>query len=157
MNPSAQPDIVAQQNDLTFVRIALALAFDYETVYVINTEDDSYVEYRPSENGRGMVPVSEGADFYADTIKNCRKLVWKEDQADFLRAFCKENVLENLKDDGCFDVNYRLVIDGQPRYYFLKTVRGIGSDSKYIIIGVRNEDFETAVKAIYDIFISASI
>ncbi|MDT3843828.1 MAG: aspartate kinase [Bacillota bacterium] len=32
-----------------------------------------------------------------------------------------------------------------------------GSSELNIIIGVRNEDFETAVKAIYDIFISASI
>ena len=32
-----------------------------------------------------------------------------------------------------------------------------GSSELNIIIGVRNEDFEAAVRAIYDIFITASI
>ena len=32
-----------------------------------------------------------------------------------------------------------------------------GSSELNIIVGVRNEDFETAVKAIYDIFVTAEI
>ena len=32
-----------------------------------------------------------------------------------------------------------------------------GSSELNIIVGVRNEDFETAVKAVYDIFVTAEI
>lgn len=125
------------KKSLTFAEIALALASDYESIYVINSLDDSYVEYVPKGNDKELVINSLGEDFYEDTIHNCKLLVYPEDQESFLAAFNKERVIEALKDGKSFSLNYRLVFDGVPYHYFLKTIK---STNDNIVIGVQNID-----------------
>ena len=125
------------KKSLTFAEIALVLASDYESIYVINSLDDSYVEYVPKGNDKELVINSLGEDFYEDTIHNCKLLVYPEDQEAFLAAFNKEHVIEAIKDGKSFSLNYRLVFDGVPYHYFLKTIK---STNDNIVIGVQNID-----------------
>ena len=76
-----------QDKPISFADLALALANDYFQLFVINNEDDSYVEYSPSGEEKELIPVSGGKNFFEDVPKNCRELVWKEDQEYFLAAF----------------------------------------------------------------------
>lgn len=124
---------------ISFARLALALANDYCSIYVINAEDDSYVEYSPSGDDKELVQVSSGKNFYEAVPHNCRELVYKEDQEYFLETFKKSNVLKALEDGHSFSLTYRLVINGEPRYFFLKSIR---SDDRSIVIGVRDIDAE---------------
>ena len=124
---------------LSFTSLAVALASDYLSVYVINTVDDSYVEYNTDGTDKELIPVSEGDNFYEDTVKNVAIQVWPEDQEIFLRVFKKETVLEALKDGGSFTHTYRLNINGEPRYFFLKTIR---AGEEYILVAVRDIDEE---------------
>ena len=123
----------------SFTSLAIALAGDYRSIYVISPEDDSYVEYTTNGTKKDLVIASSGDDFYADTIVNCRKLVYYEDQEAFLNAFRKEEVTKSLEDGNSFYLNYRLVIDGQPQHFYLKTIK---SDDNSIVVGVRNVDSE---------------
>jgi diguanylate cyclase (GGDEF)-like protein len=125
---------------LSFARLALALANDYETVYYLNSETNHYIEYGAIGANKELKVISEGTDFFADTVVNCKKLVYPDDQESFLDAFKRETVLEAVSNGGSFTVNYRLVIKGEPRYYNLKAICGTGEDEKYIIVGVRNVD-----------------
>lgn len=127
-------------DNVTFARLALALANDYESVYYLNSEDDSYVEYSAVGADKDLDIISRGYDFFADSVYNCHRLVYKEDQEMFLSKLRKESMLEAVKNGKSFSVQYRLVINGEPQYYFLKTIRGTGPDNKFIIIGVRNID-----------------
>ncbi|MBP5262509.1 MAG: GGDEF domain-containing protein [Clostridiales bacterium] len=122
---------------ITFGEIALALAGDYDSIYVIDSNDDSYVEYIAEGDNKELVKRQSGDNFYKDVIHNCRELVYPDDQENFLNSFRKETVTEVLKNGRSFSINYRLVIDGTPYHYFLKTIRG--SDDK-VIIGVQNVD-----------------
>ena len=124
---------------ISFARLALALANDYCSIYVINAEDDSYVEYSPSGDDKELVQVSSGKNFYEAVPHNCRELVYKDDQEFFLKAFKKSSVTQALENGRSFSLTYRLVIDGVPRYFFLKTIR---SDDRSIVIGVRDIDAE---------------
>ena len=126
-----------RHQSLTFVNLALALASDYRTLYVIDPEDDSYVEYALQGDGQELIPVSEGENFYNDVPKNVMEQVWPEDQEFFLRAFKKDTVLKALKEQKSFSLTYRLTIEGAPRYFFLKTIR---STDRSIVIGVRDID-----------------
>ncbi len=126
--------------NVTFSRLALALANDYESVFYLNTEDDSYVEYGIDKKEKNLTALMSGSDFFADTVINCRKMVYEEDQEHFLATLRKENLLEALKNGRSFNLKYRLTVSGHPEYYYLKTIKGTGSDDKYIIIGVRNID-----------------
>ena len=122
---------------ITFDEIAQALSKDYESIYVIDSENDSYVEYITEGEDRALVIRSSGDDFYSDADRNCRMMVYPDDQEQFLSSFRKETVTEVLQNGKSFSLNYRLVIDGKPLYYFLKTIKG--ADNK-VIIGVQNID-----------------
>ncbi len=130
------------KTDLSFVRAALALASDYETVYVIDNNDDSYAEYHMSNTEYELKFFSKGDDFYADTVKNCRILVYPDDQDRFLEHFKKEKLLRSLENGRSDSVNYRLVIEGKPVYYSLKAIRDKRGDSDFIFIGVQNVDVQ---------------
>ena len=126
--------------NVSFSEMALALANDYESIYVIDSKDDSYVEYSAEGADKELVVRSSGDSFYESTVRNCRELVWPEDQGTFLRAFRKEQVEEALKNGKSFDLRYRLNINNEPKYYYLKTIRMYNDD---IIIGVQNVDKQT--------------
>lgn len=126
--------------DASFSELALALAMDYESIYVIDSTDDSYVEYSTTGSGNEMTIRSSGENFYDDTIYNCHKLVWPEDQGIFLKSLKKERLMDALANGDSFSLRYRLSVDNQPQYYFLKTIRSTSED---IIIGVRNVDAQT--------------
>ena len=126
---------------LSFASLALALADDYTSLYVIDAEDDSYIEYVPSGENKELEIASKGDNFFEDVPRNCRELVVKEDQANFLKTFSRENVMEALETGRSFTLNYRLLIEGVPRYYSLKTIRSYSDQS--IIVGVQNVDEQT--------------
>lgn len=132
----------AENENLTFARLALALANDYQSVYYLNSEDNSYVEYGASGKDKELIVLSHGKDFFEDTIYNCRRMVYSDDQERFLDTFRKENLFAAVRNNSSFTLNYRLVINGVPCHYNLKTIKGTGPDDKYIIIGVRNVDEE---------------
>ena len=127
----------SQKKAITFNEIALALAKDYDSIYIIDSENDSYVEYITEGEEKKLVIRDSGDDFYKAVIKNCRIMVHPDDQEYFLESFRKETVTEVLKNGKSFSLNYRLMVDGKPLYYFLKTIKG--ADDK-VIIGVQNVD-----------------
>ena len=132
-----------EKQDVTFEHLAMSLAEDYASVYYIDIEDDSYVEYSAEGEDHTLKIISSGDDFFADTQVNCRRLVYAEDQESFLGAFQREKLLEIVRSGGTFTLDYRLVIGGRPTYYNLKTCRATEFDPKHIVIGVRNVDKQT--------------
>lgn len=125
------------RSPVSFVNFALALASDYNRLFVINADDDSYAEYSPDKDSKELVRVSSGEDFFSDVHRDCREQVWEEDQEYFLNAFRKEAVTRALNGGSSFSLTYRLNIGGEPRYHFLKTIR---ASDRSIIIGVQNID-----------------
>ena len=121
---------------ITFEEIALALAKDYDSIYVIYP-NDSYVEYTAEGESMTLVQRDAGENFYEAVPRNCRELVYPEDQEEFLAAFKKETVTEVLRNGKSFTIRYRLMVNGEPQHYYLKTIKG--TDDK-VFIGVRNVD-----------------
>ncbi len=136
----AKPDQKPKNENISFSRLALALADDYESVYLIDLTDDSYVEYSAAGADKTLVQRSSGADFFADVPENTRRLVYHEDQEAFLNTFRKENMMAAVRSGKSFTLDYRLVLGGRTVYYFLKAIRGAGADDRYVVIGVQNVD-----------------
>lgn len=124
--------MIKRDKKISFTSLALALASDYNSLYVVDSQDDSYVEYAPSGADKDLIPISNGDKFFEDVPQNVEKLVWPEDQSSFLDAFQKEAMLHALENGLSFSHTYRLVVDGKPRYYFLKAIQA----DDYIVIGV---------------------
>lgn len=129
------PDIA--KSGISFDWLANVLASDYQSVYVIDTATDGYVEYAPAGVENELEIRSSGENFYADVPFNCKLLVYPDDQEKFLRVFKKENFLEALRTGRSQHLDYRLVNDGETLYCHLKTIRGKGIDNGYILIGVQ--------------------
>lgn len=142
MNPKAEDknSELKGHEIVTFSRLALSLANDYESIYYINANDDSYVEYGASGEDKNLTVLSLGDDFFKDVTFNVPRLVYEDDREDFLKAFEKKNMLSQIEDGRSFMHNYRLVKDGNIVYYQLKAIRGSGIDSGFIIVGVKNVD-----------------
>ncbi|SDA24355.1 diguanylate cyclase (GGDEF) domain-containing protein [Ruminococcus sp. YE71] len=126
-----------RQEPITFSDLALALANDYSRLFVINAEDDSYIEYSHEGTKDELVPVKRGDNFFTDVRRNCREQVWHEDQEFFLDAFGKDAMTAALNNGRSFSMTYRLNIGGAPRYFFLKTIR---ANDRSIIIGIQDID-----------------
>lgn len=127
----------ADTNKISFSQLALSLANDYDSIYVVSLSDDSYAEYSAVGTEKKLELRSSGDNFFEDLIHNCHNLVYIEDQQDFINAFKKERVLRYVKSGKSFTLNYRLLINGIPRYYYLKTIRGFDNN---FLVGVRNVD-----------------
>ncbi len=122
---------------VTFAELALALSSDYESIFVIDADDDSYVEYLAEGDSKSLSINMSGDDFFSDVPHNAELLVHPEDRAYFVETLRKENVISALKSGGSFYLDYRLIKDGRPVYYSLKTIK---SSDRRIIIGVQNID-----------------
>ncbi len=140
-NNSHKPD--------TFVSLALALANDYSQLFVIDSKNYSYEEYSVSNNNKELVFVSGGDNFFQSVQKSARKLVYIDDQKYFLKMFDRSAIIRNLSGNQSFSFSYRLVVDGAPRYYFLKAIR---SGENKIVIGVQDIDEQKRREAITETY-----
>ncbi|MBR5376287.1 MAG: diguanylate cyclase, partial [Lachnospiraceae bacterium] len=117
----------------TFSKIASTLSMDYESIFVISAEDDSYAEYSISGSDNELVVRSSGDDFYADLVEITKERVYQDDQEQVLNLFEKRGLLKKLKKESSVFLNYRLLVKGVPRHYSLKAM--LAPDG-IILIGV---------------------
>ena len=61
-----------EHQNLTFASLALALANDYSSLYVIDSKNDSYVEYVVNGTEKELVPVSRVGTIFS---RMSRKIV----------------------------------------------------------------------------------
>ncbi|MCR5543276.1 MAG: GGDEF domain-containing protein [Eubacterium sp.] len=134
-----------KKESITLSRIALSLASDYESVYYVNSENDHYVEYGvENDENESLDIISEGDDFYGDSIVNAKKIVHKDDRDAFLSIINKDRIKKAFENHETLRLDYRLIINGEVMHYSLKVAQGFGPDDKYVVIGVRN--VENAVR-----------
>lgn len=122
---------------LSFAQIALALANDYSRLFVIDSDDDSYIEYTTAGADKELVQASAGEDFFKAVPRDAREQVWPEDQEYFLNAFQKDTMIRALENGRSFSLTYRLNIEGNPHYFSLKAIRASDHNT---IIGVQDVD-----------------
>ncbi|MBR1445255.1 MAG: GGDEF domain-containing protein [Firmicutes bacterium] len=134
------------ENKITFTDMAIALAKDYTGIYCINTKDDSYVEYSRESDSKKLERRSEGEDFFADGVKNCKIMVHSEDQEKFNKFLDKEQFMKRISRGKTFNLDYRLIINGKEIYCHLKTVKGVGKDAGLVFVGVSNIDKEKRIE-----------
>ena len=127
---------------IDFTQLALSLASDYLSVYYLNMKTLHYCEYSIVDGGQDMKVLSSGDDFFADTKINCRKLVYKDDQENFLRKINRETFEQVFASGESFTLDYRLVIDGVPTHFHLKTIKNCQPGDNHLLVAVRNVEKE---------------
>ena len=125
--------------DISFSNIAEALSADFMDLYYVNLETEDFVEYLPNKNSNELSVAQKGKDFFNAIRRNVKSDIYSEDQDEFIKNITKENIRKVLQQKGSFDCAYRYMLNGEPVYVALKTVR-IGHDENQIVIGISNID-----------------
>lgn len=125
-----------------FQKISESLLTDYSGVYYVNAVTNEYCWYSVNPKFHSLDLEQGGDDFFKNIIRDCKKVVYKEDQHIFIEDIQKENLLSMIEKGGSLNIEYRLVIDGVPTWHSLRLIRGFEDESDYFILGVINIDEE---------------
>ena len=128
-----------KEEQISFSRIA-ALSGNYICIYMVDPETDDFIEYNASSDYEGIGFSKHGTDFFNIALEESNRAIYSDDVDYFQKAFTKENVLQRIKENGFFIINYRLMIDGESKNVSLKAVMLYEKDGPQIIIGISRID-----------------
>ncbi len=128
-----------KEEKLVFSRIS-ALAGDYIAFYMVNPDDNSYRQFDESNDYKSLRTAKEGKDFFLKAGEDAKYAVYCDDLDLFNKAFTKENILRSINDNGVFTLNYRLLINGKPRFVRLKGAEIIENGKKQLLFGINDID-----------------
>ena len=129
----------ARQKEI-YDQIASSLAAQYDTLYYISTEDNTYSEISSTDEYKKLNVPATGNDFFAESRRSIRKYVHPEDQEKALAIHYKDRMLNNLRHRNSFSIAYRLVVNG--RVSHIRHTEIMARDRKHIIVCIENIDSE---------------
>lgn len=136
---------MTRQDDI-FKKIAESLLTDYSSVYYVNAVTNEYFWYSVNPEFHSLSLEQGGDDFFKNIIRDCKKVIYEEDQHIFTEDIQKDKLLNAMKKGSMQNIEYRLMINGVPTWHSLRLIRGWDDAddecSDYIILGVINIDEE---------------
>ena len=128
-----------REEQVAYARIS-ALAGDYLCIYTVDPDTEHYSLYGVDADNIGIDLSKEGDDFFKKALTYGMKYIIREDHPLFLSRFSKEKILNTIKENGVYILNYRLMIKDKPTYVSLRAVLVDEPDGSKIIIGINNID-----------------
>lgn len=122
-----------------------ALSIDYEFVCVFDLETRAGTPLQGNgKGGSSFEPFfQEGVSFRRSMGEYIEAAVYEEDREMFRQLSSLERLEEELSVKGIYVVNYRIIDQGEIRYYQMKAVRaGAWDRERGIVIGFRSVDAE---------------
>ncbi len=129
----------------SYANIARALAADYFNLFYVNLQTEDFIEYSSSVGKDNLAEERHGTDFFASARRDALTALYRKDQDAFVKAFTKENILQQLERQGTFALTYRMIAGDKPVYVSMKAMR-MDTDDKHIIIGVSSIDSQMKEK-----------
>jgi diguanylate cyclase (GGDEF)-like protein len=120
--------------------VAQALSSDYFLIFYIDTKTDRYIEYRPTESDTELDMEQGREDFFNTSRESIFTNVCEESREQVRRLFDKEHLLELLRENGSYTMDYRYLMNGVPTYIHMKASRMADRDDPHIVLGLRNID-----------------
>ena len=117
-----------------------ALTGNFIVIYIVVPSTGRYREYSSAGGYESFSIPKEGLDFFAASRENVRKVIHPADLDRFLSVFTMDNVLSEIRKNNLFAINYRMMIDGKPRYVQLKAAMIDEKDGQRLIVGVNDID-----------------
>ena len=130
---------IARQKEV-YNQITSSLAGQYDTLYYIDIETNTYVEISSTDEYKKLNVPATGSDFFAESRRSIRKYVHPEDQENIIKFHYKDAMLDNLKHRNSFSVAYRLVVNEQVKH--IRHTEIMASDRKHLIVCIENIDDE---------------
>ncbi len=125
-----------QKQKETFNRI-MALSDGYLSMFTVDPDTDHYVEYSSTKDFDSLGAAKEGNDFFSQALIDADAYFYEADKNNFKENFTKENVLNDIRSHGSYIINYRLMINGEPRPVSLKAAMFKDGNEDKLVVGVR--------------------
>ena len=113
-----------------------ALAGNYICIYSVDIKTDHYIECSSTSDYDNFGLAKFGEDFFERANIDAKDRVYPDDQALIKAVLTKDNVLNTIENKGFFELQYRLLINGEPQKVHLKAVKVNEDDGDKLIIGV---------------------
>ncbi|MCR5267740.1 MAG: diguanylate cyclase [Lachnospiraceae bacterium] len=126
-------------------QIARSLAEDYEAIYYITIESGRYREFSTSDEYDSMQVPSNGNDFYEETQNNIIRYVHPDDRDFAASLYSKEEMLRLLKDRKSYSYKYRLMVNGESRYFRFTLI--MADDKKHFLLYEKDIQEEVTAEA----------
>ena len=117
-----------------------ALTGNFIVIYIVVPSTGRYREYSASSGYDSFSIPKEGLDFFAAARENGKKVIHPADIDRYLSLFTMDNVMSEIRRNGLFALNYRLMIEGKSRYVQLKAAMVDEKDGQRLIVGVNDVD-----------------
>ncbi|SDB23132.1 diguanylate cyclase (GGDEF) domain-containing protein [Pseudobutyrivibrio sp. YE44] len=128
-----------KEERITFSRIS-ALSGDFLCIYAIDPNTDNYIKYKTSQEFEKLDLEDAGENFFETARKKSKDAVYAEDLEAYIKNFDKKTILERISNSGLFVLNYRLILNGMPKYVCMKAALVEELDGPRLIIGLLNVD-----------------
>ncbi len=124
-----------------------ALTADYTFLYYVDLDTEHFIEYIPNEGELEI--IRHGVNFFAESHKDAKTKVYKDDVPKIINEFTKKNVAATLDNKESFNLAYRLNTPEGPRYVNMK-VSHLGSVGNRVVIGVKRIEAQMKAAEFYE-------
>ena len=128
-----------EEERIAYTRIN-SLTGNFLVIYIVVPQTGRYREYSSSTSFENYSIPKEGLDFFAASRENVKKVIHPGDLERFLTLFTMDNVMAEIRKNGLFAINYRLMVDSKPHYVQLKAALVDEKDGRRLIVGVNDID-----------------
>ncbi|MBR5110335.1 MAG: EAL domain-containing protein [Clostridia bacterium] len=129
----------AREQSIIFGRIA-ALSGKLFALYTVDPETGKYSEYNVTSGYGSLGFDKNGENFFSKGRSDGEKMVYYEDLLYFQEHFSKESIMRGVRERGVFQIQYRLMINGEPKPIVLKAAMVRESGGEKLIVGVNIVD-----------------
>lgn len=124
-----------------FEEMYLAFSGSFDTVYYINTDDNSYQEITRQDFYEEIDVNVDKEDFFRSSYHALKKVANPDDLDAVLIFLEKKRLLRALADGKRESIEYRLNVKGEDVYYRMRAIRSVYSEN-HIIISTENVNDE---------------
>ncbi len=112
-----------------------ALFSEYQTVYLIDAETFAYDSISEDENYRSLGLNYKGDNFFDAFLGYAKNVLFEDDVELLLKTFEKDAFMEAMHSQQGITLDYRIMINGEPKHYRLKAML-VPDKNPQIIIGI---------------------
>lgn len=135
MKQSKREEEIKREQD-TLMRV-MALNDEYYTLYSVDPDTGGYIECTSSDEYCALGFNKTGEDFFTQGVIDGRRVVFPEDLPHYLQDFKKGTILESIRKQGFFRLDYRLVIGREVRPVCLKIIPFQENGTRKLLATVR--------------------
>ena len=125
-----------QRERATMVRV-MALSDGYLALYTVDPETGRFVEFTSSDDFALLDTPREGEDFFRQMLEDAPKYLAPGELPAFSARFSRERILRTLREQGSWSLQYRILMNGEPRPVILRISPFVEGGETRLLAGVR--------------------